>query len=169
NQGLRKEDFKFEFPESTVVSYIGLGKAYVAGLAGDPALEPKPLLGKPLPKFESAGLSNEEMQNKLVLVCFWDMEQRPSRNCVLELNKNAGKLKDKNIVFVIIHVANIEQRKLDEWLKENNIVLPTGKVETDEVKTLFNWGVKALPWLILTDQEHVVLDEGFAVSELGEK
>jgi hypothetical protein len=33
----------------------------------------------------------------------------------------------------------------------------------------FKWGVKSLPWLILTDQEHIVQAEGFAPTELGEK
>jgi len=28
---------------------------------------------------------------------------------------------------------------------------------------------KSLPWLILTDKEHVVRAEGFSVSELGDK
>ena len=31
------------------------------------------------------------------------------------------------------------------------------------------WGIKALPWLVLTDKDHVVRAEGFAVSELEAK
>ena len=34
---------------------------------------------------------------------------------------------------------------------------------------LFCLGDKSLPWLILTDKNHVVTAEGFAVSELDEK
>lgn len=31
------------------------------------------------------------------------------------------------------------------------------------------WGVKSLPWLVLTDRKHIVRDEGFALTELEDK
>jgi hypothetical protein len=37
------------------------------------------------------------------------------------------------------------------------------------VRLRFNWGVRSLPWLFLTDKEHVVIAEGFVVAELDEK
>ena len=36
-------------------------------------------------------------------------------------------------------------------------------------RMLFSWGVRAQPWLILTDKEHVVRAEGFSVDELDDK
>ena len=42
-------------------------------------------------------------------------------------------------------------------------------VQGDEKKTRLNWGVKSLPWLILTDSRHVVTAEGFGVDELDDK
>ena len=33
-------------------------------------------------------------------------------------------------------------------------------------KTRLTRGVRSLPWLILTDEQHVVTAEGFAVNEL---
>ncbi len=36
-------------------------------------------------------------------------------------------------------------------------------------KIRFAWGVKSLPWLILTDSRHVVAATGFGLSELDEK
>ncbi|MHC4489383.1 MAG: hypothetical protein ACYS9C_12915 [Planctomycetota bacterium] len=36
-------------------------------------------------------------------------------------------------------------------------------------KTRFTWGIQALPWLILTDKQHVVTAEGFTLTELNEK
>jgi hypothetical protein len=42
-------------------------------------------------------------------------------------------------------------------------------VQVDEEKTRFSWGVRSLPWLILTDKKHVVTDEGFSLAELDEK
>jgi hypothetical protein len=42
-------------------------------------------------------------------------------------------------------------------------------IEANEEKTSFNWGVKSLPWLILTDRNHIVNAEGFDLVELDEK
>jgi len=36
-------------------------------------------------------------------------------------------------------------------------------------KNRFVWGVKSLPWLILTDQKHIVEANGFSLAELDEK
>jgi len=42
-------------------------------------------------------------------------------------------------------------------------------IQGDEKKIRFTWGVKSLPWLILTDREHVTTAEGFGVDELDDK
>ena len=36
-------------------------------------------------------------------------------------------------------------------------------------KTRFDWGVRSLPWLILTDKENIVRAEGFSINELDER
>jgi hypothetical protein len=41
----------------------------------------------------------------------------------------------------------------------------TGYIE----KIRFAWGVKSLPWLILTDRQHVVRAEGFGLAGLDER
>ena len=42
-------------------------------------------------------------------------------------------------------------------------------IQNDVEKTRFTSGVKALPWLILTDKEHSVQAEGFSINELDGK
>lgn len=42
-------------------------------------------------------------------------------------------------------------------------------IQNNEERIRFNWGVKFLPWLILTDKNHVVIAEGIALSELNQK
>jgi len=42
-------------------------------------------------------------------------------------------------------------------------------IQADEEKTRIDWGVRSLPWLILTDKEHIVTAEGFSVNELNEQ
>ena len=47
--------------------------------------------------------------------------------------------------------------------------LPIGMVQTDAEKIRYAWGVKSLTWPILTDNQHIVIAEGFEVNELGDK
>jgi hypothetical protein len=58
---------------------------------------------------------------------------------------------------------------LNDWVKKYNIPFAVGMIAGDEEKTRFEWRVKSLPWLILTDRKHIVRAEGFGLSELDEK
>jgi len=126
------------------------------------------LIGKQLPELKDfkIDLSSADAGNKMILVCFFDMQQRPSRNCILELSKEAQELKAKDAVVVVIQASKIGENELNEWLKTNNISFPVGLVEGDAEKTRFAWGVRSLPWLILTDRRHIVTAEGFGLDEL---
>ena len=128
-------------------------------------------VGKPLPEFEGINLdiTAEDIRDKAILLCFFDMNQRPSRNCIQQLSKRAKELQAKDVVVVAVQASKIDENTLNEWIKKNNILFPVGMIEGDVEKTRFNWGVKSLPWLILTDREHVVIAEGFALSEIGDK
>ncbi|MBN1973526.1 MAG: carboxypeptidase regulatory-like domain-containing protein [Sedimentisphaerales bacterium] len=126
------------------------------------------LLGKSLPDISKLGIKLEETKDKAVLVCFFDYEQRPSRNGILELSKKAKELKSKDIEIIAVHTSKIEKEYLDKWLKENGIDFPVGMIKENEEQTKFNWGIKALPWLILTDKEYIVKAEGFSINELDE-
>ena len=97
------------------------------------------------------------------------MNQRPSRNCLLQLSKRAQELKAKDVVVVAIQASTVDEDKLNDWIKNNNIPFLIGMIHDNEEKTCFTWGVRSLPWLILTDKKHIVLEEGFNISELNSK
>ena len=129
-------------------------------------------VSKELPEFEGIDLdiTVEDTIDKAILLCFFDMNQRPSRNCLLQLSKRAKELMAKDVVLVAVHASKVDNSVFDEWLKKNNITSPVvGMIQGDEEKIRFTWGVRSLPWLILTDKEHVVIAEGFSVAELDEK
>ena len=130
-----------------------------------------PLLDKPLPELKDIkiDISPIDTNNKMILVCFFDMDQRPSRNCLRQLSTKAQELKAKDVVVVAIQTSKIDDSYLNEWVEKNNIPFPAGMIEGDEEKIRFTWGVRFLPWLILTDNKHIVRAEGFSISELGNK
>ena len=129
------------------------------------------LVGKPLPEIEDLkiDLSSADANDKMILVCFWNMQQRPSRNCIKELAKQAQQLKQKGVTVVAVQASKIDGNKLDEWVKNYNIPFPIGMVQGDVEKTKFAWGIRSLPWLILTNPQHIVRAEGFALIELDAK
>ena len=133
--------------------------------------QPPSLVGKSLPDFDGIKIdfSVEQAKGNMILAYFFDMNQRPSRNCIRELAKQAERLKQKGLTIVAVQALEIDENKLNEWVRENNISFPVGMIEGDAETTRFNWGVRSLPWLILTDREHIVRANGFAFSELDEK
>jgi len=124
-----------------------------------------------LPGFDNIELdfATEDNEDRRLLICFFDMNQRPSRRCLGEIAKQAGQLKKKGISIIAIQATKIRRDKLDEWTKYNDIPFPVGMIEEDVEKTRFTWGVRLLPWLILTDSRHIVVDSDFPLDELNDK
>ncbi len=133
--------------------------------------EPPSLVGKSLP--DLSGLKIEpaltDIEDKAILICFWDMNQRPSRHCINQLIEQAEQLRHKGVIVVAIQAAKINKDTLDQWLKENNIPFAAGIIQESIEQTRFKWGVKSLPWLILTDKNHIITAEGFSINELDKK
>jgi hypothetical protein len=68
-----------------------------------------------------------------------------------------------------VQALKIEQEALNQWAQKYNVPFLLGMVQSDAEKTHLNWGVKSLPWLILTDSKHIVSSEGFGLEELEDK
>ncbi len=125
------------------------------------------LLGKPLPDWtDLIDLEPEQTQGKAILVCLFDFQQRPSRNTLLQLAKQTDKLTQKGVVVGAIQTSKVVHDALKEWMEQAKLNLPVGAASGDVEAIRLTWGVKSLPWLILTDRNHIVRAEGFAVTEL---
>jgi protocatechuate 3,4-dioxygenase beta subunit len=125
------------------------------------------LIGKPLPELRELGIkfSPTNIEAKRMLVCFWDMNQRPSRHCMTQLAKQIESLKQKGVIVVAVQASKADQDALDGFAKKHNVPF-SGMVEGDAKKIRFSWGVQSLPWLILTDTKHLVRAEGFPLNEI---
>jgi hypothetical protein len=165
--------FQIVIPEGKIVEDYDANVTYkwVRGKLKVIEGEPIPLTGKALSELKDLGinLSPADVNEKVILVCFFDMNQRPSRNCLRLLSEQARELKAKDVMIVAIQVSKMDGNTLSRWVKKNNIPFLVGMVQGDEVNTRFAWGIKSLPWLILTDEQHIVQTEGFGISELEQK
>ncbi len=136
----------------------------------DPAKAPS-LLGKALPALQGLGLdpSPAAIRNRIILLCFFDLQQRPSRYCLSALAKSAEELKAKGVYAAAIQTTTVDKPVLENFARTNHVPFPLGMITAEEEKTRFNWGLRSQPWLILTDQAHLVRAEGFQPGELSEK
>ena len=128
-------------------------------------------MGKLLPEFEGIDLdiTAEDTKDKTILLCFFDMNQRPSQNCLRQLSARAKELMAKDVVMVAVQASKVDSSVLNEWMEKNKIPFPVGMIQGDEEKILFTWGVRSLPWLILTDKGRIVRVEGFGIDILEER
>jgi hypothetical protein len=128
---------------------------------------PTSLKGQSLPSLKDLGIDlPTDAEGKMVLVCFWDMGQRPSRNCLTQLAAQASQLGQKGVVVIPVHAAKAEEGALSQWLETNKLPFKVGSISGDIEKTKFAWGVASLPHLILTDKKHVVVAEDFGLGDL---
>ena len=133
--------------------------------------EAVPLIGRTLPGFEGIKIdsSSNQTNDKMMLVCFFDMNQRPSRSYMIQLVKQAELLKQKGISIAAVQAVNMDEDALDQWVMENDISFPVGMIQDHEECIRFDWAVQSLPWLIVTDRKHIVTAEGFGPDELDRK
>lgn len=129
------------------------------------------LVGKPLAELETLGLEAgaADLDGKRILLCFWDWEQRPSRHMVEQLATRAEQLKEAGVAVILVRCTHGEQVMawLEKTLQKNKAAFPCCGILAEQLdKTRLAWGVQGLPWLILTDAEHVVRNEGFQLAEL---
>ena len=75
----------------------------------------------------------------------------------------------KGVVAVAVQAAQIDEKILNAWVQKSNVGIPVGtiQIDPDEIKSI--WGVRALPWLVLTDSKHIVRAEGFSITELNDR
>lgn len=126
----------------------------------------KSLNGKPLPDLTDLGLSADEVPtNKAILLFLFDAGQRPSRAMARNLQERADTLKQQGIVLVGIQVEAITEDAFKQWKDESRISFAVGRV-ADRKSDKWLSTATALPWLILADDQHRVLTEGFPYDEL---
>ena len=167
NEKLPDELFRIELKKGVQVVDSRSGRA--TRYTYEP--EPPQLIGKVLPALQDilAGQSVERPKNGKTLVCFWDVGQRPSRHLIKKLAEQAKNLAEQNITVVAVQASKVEQSAiggLDEWVKENNIPFLVCQVGGHAEAIKYSWGVRSLPWLILTDHKGLVSAEGFGLDEL---
>ena len=162
NKPLPDELFRMEIKEGAMVADSRSGRTITYTYKP----EPPNLVGKALPESEDTLALPGQAKDGRMLVCFWDVQQRPSRHYLKKLAEKAGSLADRGVTVLCVHACEIDEESLNEWMRDCNVPFAAKTITHDVEKIRFAWGVKSLPWLILTDQKHIVEANGFSLAEL---
>jgi len=114
-------------------------------------------------------LYSDQFKGKPLLLCIWDMQQRPSRAFIKKLAGRGENLEQNGLVIIYFQASKVNENKLKEWVTINDISFHIIISETNEQQTQLSLAAKSLPWLILTDRRHIVTAEGFGIDELDDK
>ncbi|MCP4456228.1 MAG: hypothetical protein GY809_32625 [Planctomycetes bacterium] len=146
-----------------------------------PYIAPTSLVGKTLPDLSSLeiGFDPELLKHRKTLVCFVDYTQQASQSAINYLNKIRYDMEQRNIAIICVQVTPVDQDEFDAWKKNHKIRMPIGVLHGDawwnDKSKLINlqspenqlgilsqkWGVRSLPWMILTDENQNIMAIGF--------
>jgi hypothetical protein len=123
---------------------------------------------KTLPRFKMFDLKFEpdETKDKMILLCFFDIKQA-SQECAFSLVERASDLAEKDVLVILVDATGREKKQIDDWIKRHSIKVGVGRLHKklhEEIRQA--WGIETLPRLVLTDRNHVIVAEGFALEEL---
>jgi protocatechuate 3,4-dioxygenase beta subunit len=113
-------------------------------------------------------VKSESLAGKRVLVCFFDMTQRPSRRIVQELAARAKPLVENGLAVLLIQVGEPDKAAWQEWLDHIGVPFPVATTTATMSTLSRDWTVRALPWLVLLDESHAVQATGFDLAQLEE-
>lgn len=163
NENLPDALFRMEFVEGLYVVDSRSGRTVVSKYVATPPS----LVGRLLP--DTASLGIDPAAGRRILLCFVDLNQRPSRHCLTQLAAVHEQLHERGVMVAAVDVSEMDRESLSRRGREQKIPFALGKADADLRQMRQTWGIRSLPWLILADAEHIVRAEGFAVRELDQK
>ncbi|MHC4713499.1 MAG: carboxypeptidase regulatory-like domain-containing protein, partial [Planctomycetota bacterium] len=133
------------------------------------APEAAALKDKPLPDLEKVAPDfATKAEGRAVLVCLFDMNQRGGRRTLRDLSAKKDDFAERGVVVIALDLSGADAAPVKAWATEQSVLFPVAAA-VDPEKMRLEFGVKALPWLILADADHIVRAEGFGTEDLDAK
>jgi hypothetical protein len=112
------------------------------------------VLNKPLKLDLAAGLAGRKL-----LVVAASIEQRPSRRILDILAASQAAIAKQGFAVALVHPAVTDEAQVKQWLKDHKLdvaQLIVAKDQADAAKLMATCGAESLPFMLLTDDKHVV-------------
>ena len=132
-------------------------------------LKEQTIKGNYLPGWQTIDFAPETKQaiaGKNLIICIWDEKQLSSRHFVSKLAAEKEFFrKVKNFEIVLIHTSPLSD-KTKEWISGKGLssYLIDFSKQSDSGDN--PWKPRSLPWIILTCQNHKVIDEDLTMADL---
>ncbi len=126
------------------------------------------LVGKPMPALDGTGLEAalRDAAGKRVVLCFFDVNQRPSRHYIKLLAGKAEQLAARNSVLFGLDLSGIDRAELENRIAALGISFPVGSAGAKSGKAADAWGIEGLPYLVVIDGSSKVCAVGVAQADL---
>ncbi|MDI6448645.1 carboxypeptidase regulatory-like domain-containing protein [Anaerobaca lacustris] len=141
------------------------------------------LVGGSLPDLRTLeiGFDARRIRNKKVLVVFVDYGKRASQIAIRQLQRFSREFRHQNVAIVCIQVAPADEDELRQWKRQNKITLPIDVLpghgvpagipllqESSGIMSALRqpWGVRSLPWVVLTDEHQQIVATGVNVGRV---
>lgn len=114
---------------------------------------------------QSSGLG---FNDQAVLLCFGDFKQRAAHHVLSDLAVKGVELANYGVKGVLVQTNPAGLAEGGAWLAEHGVALPLGSLGKSNTVAgrLKAWGIDRLPWLVLANQKHIIVAEGFSVDQL---
>jgi hypothetical protein len=112
------------------------------------------VLNQPLKLDLDAGLAGRKL-----LVVAASIEQRPSRRILDILAASQAAIAKQGFAVALVHPAVTDEAQVKQWLKDHKLdvaQLIVAKDQADAAKLMATCGAESLPFMLLTDDKHVV-------------
>jgi protocatechuate 3,4-dioxygenase beta subunit len=123
------------------------------------------VLNQPLKLDLNAGLAGKKL-----LVVAASIEQRPSRRLLDTLAANAATVARQGFAIVLVHPAVTDEQQVKQWLKDHKLdvtQLIIAKDQSDAASLMTACGAESLPFMLLTDDKHLVTAADVKPDQLG--
>ena len=139
-------------PDGPISTIVGgtTAPAQQAPAAADAAS----VLNQPLKLDIDAGLAGRKL-----LVVAASIEQRPSRRILDILAASQAAIAKQGFAVALVHPAVTDEAQVKQWLKDHKLdvaQLIVAKDQADAAKLMATCGAESLPFMLLTDDKHVV-------------
>jgi protocatechuate 3,4-dioxygenase beta subunit len=134
-------------------------------------------IGMLLPRYDilTKTIESEQLTNKKLLLCYWGIAEDGGKKAILQLSKIAEQLEQANITVILVNVRPYNKKNVSvnigldkKWLANNRISFPESDIPdlSDVMELRRATGARFIPHLILTDENKVIINEGFDIQWL---